>query len=75
MTDSRYEGYIVKYGDESWELDALEPRVLRDLVRTEVTRVIVKDKWEDRTRTEDRDKDLLEKVSTRWEEVVELLED
>jgi hypothetical protein len=36
LTDSRYSGYIKKHGSSSWELDALEPRVLRDLIRHQV---------------------------------------
>lgn len=35
-TDSRYEAYIRSYGESSWELDALEPTVLANLVRDEV---------------------------------------
>jgi len=35
-TDSRYESYIAEYGGESWELDALDPRVLIDLITEEV---------------------------------------
>lgn len=35
-TDSRYTSYIDKYGDESWELDALEPKVLHDLITKNV---------------------------------------
>ena len=35
-TDSRYDGYILDYGEESWELDALDPRVLVDLITEEV---------------------------------------
>lgn len=35
-TDSRYAAYIAKYSKESWELDALEPRVLSDLVKDAV---------------------------------------
>ena len=38
ITDSRYEAYVYEYGDASWELDALEPRVLEELVTTFVTR-------------------------------------
>ncbi len=33
VTDSRYVQYSAKWGDESWELDALEPTVLAELVR------------------------------------------
>jgi hypothetical protein len=32
-TDSRFESYLQKYGDESWELDALEPKVIVDLIQ------------------------------------------
>ncbi|KKN45076.1 hypothetical protein LCGC14_0686580 [marine sediment metagenome] len=32
ITDSRFRGYSNKYGDESWELDALEPQYIVDLI-------------------------------------------
>ena len=35
-TDSRYEMYIADYGSESWELDALEPKVIVDLIEKTV---------------------------------------
>ena len=35
-TDARYQSYADKYGDESWELDALEPSVIVDLIREAV---------------------------------------
>ena len=31
-TDSRYKPYIAKFGNESWELDALDPRYLVNLI-------------------------------------------
>ena len=36
LSDSRATAYIREYGMDSWELDVLEPRVLRDLVRDTV---------------------------------------
>jgi len=36
VTDSRYADYQEQYGDDSWELDALEPQVLVDLIRDEI---------------------------------------
>ena len=36
MTDTRAGSYISRFGGESWELDALEPRVIRDLVRDSI---------------------------------------
>lgn len=41
LTDSRADGYIRKFGNESWELDALEPSVLAALVEDHVS------KWRD----------------------------
>ena len=37
LTDTRCGSYISKYGDESWELDALEPKVIHDLITNNVT--------------------------------------
>lgn len=36
ITDSRALSYIAEYGDESWELDALDPVTLDSLIRAEV---------------------------------------
>ena len=38
MTDSRFVHYVAVHGRESWELDALEPRVLAALIRDWVAR-------------------------------------
>ena len=37
ITDSRCGKYIDQYGEESWELDALKPQMLVNLIRNEVT--------------------------------------
>ena len=37
ITDSRCDKYIAQYGHESWELDALEPKVITDLIKEQVT--------------------------------------
>jgi hypothetical protein len=36
LTDSRSDGYVEKYGTDSWELDALEPRYLVDLITDKI---------------------------------------
>jgi len=36
ITDSRYEGYREKFGDEAWELDALDPRTIVELIEQQV---------------------------------------
>ena len=40
-TDARYRKYAEEHGDESWELDALEPTVLGQLVRDEIDAILV----------------------------------
>lgn len=46
MTDSRFEGYESRFGDECWELDALEPQVIADLVETSILSIRDPDLWE-----------------------------
>lgn len=46
QTDSRFDEYSRLYGDESWELDALEPSVITELIRTEVDKHRDPDLWE-----------------------------
>jgi hypothetical protein len=46
-TDSRSGGYAAKYGESSWELDALEPRVMRQLITEEVQALRDEDVWAD----------------------------
>ncbi len=44
-TDSRFNEYRKRFGDESWELDALEPSYLVNLVSTEFNKRIDDDQW------------------------------
>jgi hypothetical protein len=44
-TDSRFQDYRAKHGDESWELDALEPRVLAALVEEHVSEIVEPEPW------------------------------
>jgi hypothetical protein len=46
MTDSRAEDYVAKHGDESWELDALPPQILANLVIAAVNRRLDVPQWE-----------------------------
>lgn len=73
-TDSRFEAYIERFGTESWELDALEPSVLADLVREKVESVIDWDAWNAVLKQEEKEKLLMAKASLKWDEVVDFLE-
>lgn len=44
-TDSRFKDYQEKYGDESWELDALDPTYISKLIAAEMRTVIDEAAW------------------------------
>jgi len=46
VTDSRAKEYIKKYGDQSWELDALDPTTLQNLAEDHIANVIDTGQWE-----------------------------
>jgi hypothetical protein len=70
-TDSRYQSYIEVYGDESWELDALEPDVLACLVRDFVERVRDHALWDAAVEQEGEHRHPLGEVSNRWQELTD----
>jgi hypothetical protein len=69
-TDSRYIGYISKYGDKSYELDALEPTVLARLVTREVQSLIDDDAWEEATERQEQGRKELVAVAGAWDKAV-----
>ena len=72
-TDSRAKPYIDRYGEESWELDALEPGVLVQLIRDAVAEVRDDSKYEVREAEEKEERQLLVSCARRWNEVEEFL--
>lgn len=68
-TDSRFASYIARFGDESWELDALEPQVLAGLVRDSITELLDRQQWAADTEAMEADKAALEAVARRWRSV------
>jgi len=74
ITDSRAEGYIAEFGEESWELDALEPAVIAQLIRDAVLEVRDEDDWEKAVAEEAKQKEQLAKVSAKWNTIIEELE-
>lgn len=56
ITDSRFQTYAAKYGDESWELDALSPKVLVDLIQSNILMLRDEDKWDELAQQEEDDR-------------------
>jgi hypothetical protein len=72
VTDSRAADYIEKFGHESWELDALEPEVITDLIQTEIKEHIDSN-YESAIVHEKKGRETLKAVSDNWHEVVDTL--
>ncbi len=72
-TDARYVSYQEQYGDDSWELDALEPRILSDLIRTAVQSRIDDELWQEALERQQVGRDQLSRVSSHWDSVVTYL--
>lgn len=60
VSDSRYADYRNKYGEESWELDALEPRIIQGLISEAVLRVRDQKLWDEMVAQQTEDKLYLE---------------
>jgi hypothetical protein len=71
ITDSRAKGYIEEHGDESWELDALEPQVIANLIRNEIQGVLDQDKWDEAVEQEKEHRRQLQAVSDKWTEITD----
>jgi hypothetical protein len=67
LTDSRSTDYISEYGRSSWELDALEPRVIRQLIETTVARYTDYELMEATLERERRYRNVLRRVADNWE--------
>ena len=73
ITDSRYEVYVEEYGEESWELDALDPRSITELIHQTISQytnnsrrqALIDDQWNNRRQ--------LRGVATNWDQIIDQL--
>lgn len=66
LTDSRAAGYVDKFGYESWELDALDPSYIRDLIDDAVSHVRDPEVWGRSLSREVADKDRLQTLAKEF---------
>jgi hypothetical protein len=72
--DARTPAYIQRFDtEECWELDALSPTVISDLIRRELDDLIDQDKWQAAQRKEERNRKLIAKVAANWPMVMKQL--
>lgn len=75
VTDSRFESYQARFGEYSWELDALEPAVLVELVRGAVESLCdftIRSEMEDK---QSRAREQISAIADQFEEVLDFLEE
>lgn len=70
-TDARFSRYINMFGETCWELDALNPTVLADLVRSGVGNYINADRFKDAVMKQTAMRDDLEQLSLAYEKAHE----
>lgn len=76
ISDSRATSYIDQYGTQSWELDALEPSVIVDLITDHVESCIVDRQAWDEVLDEDRaTRARMGDVADRWNEIYQRWDD
>src|SRR5215471_232910 len=72
--DTRTSGYRERFGtDECWELDALSPTLIADLIRTEIEQLIDRPKWRSAQASEERRRGLLDTAAANWAKVEKML--
>ncbi len=72
-SDARFAEYSLEYGTESWELDALDPKVLGTLVKTAVEDVIDKRAWKASERADEQGRAELGALTEHYTDVVDFM--
>lgn len=75
VTDTRAAEYIANYGEISWELDALEPRVLSALIDATVREYVDMDVWQSTQAAEYEARETLAQLHDRYDDIKEWLRD
>jgi len=64
-SDSRYRWYVEMFGEEAWELDAMNPNVLRERVADNLREYIDAESWEQCKLVESAERETVRKIATR----------
>lgn len=72
-TDSRFKDYSDEFGEESWELDALDPPMIDALIRGELESLVDRDIWNSVLAAEEKDKAIMAAAAERWSDVSDFL--
>ncbi len=75
ITDSRAREYIETYGDDSWELDALEPATLEDLIESHITSRLGMGLYNERIEQEERERSVLAAMHGNYDSLLYFMRD
>lgn len=68
MTDSRSAGYVAEFGKSSWELDALDPTVIDDLISRAIEYEIDNKAWAAVKARETKARQQIAKMAKNWKD-------
>lgn len=75
VTDSRFEAYCAEFGEESWELDAMEPAYLHDLIADTIKKYRDEDLWNEDVEKEEGHRDALAEAAKQWDDVADFVKE
>jgi hypothetical protein len=67
--DPRYKWFVKNYGERCWELDAMDPRDLRNVVENAITALIDRELWEEQEAHQEREKKSIEALLRWWADI------
>lgn len=73
LSDCRAAKYIALHGRESWELDALDPKVIAELIRRNIDNLLDKEKFASATERQNKARAELKRISDEYAAVVKHL--
>jgi hypothetical protein len=67
LEDPRYKWFVENYGDECWELDAMDPNDLRDCVEDAIRSHLDQDAWDRYVTTNEAEQASLRLFFDSWQ--------
>jgi hypothetical protein len=68
--DARYRWFVTRYGDRCWELDALDPNILRGRIEAAIHEYIDWDEWQRCRSVEAQERQSLHDVVASWKKAL-----
>lgn len=75
LTDSRAGDYVAEYGYQSWELDALDPATLAQLIDDEIDTVVDPERYDVLVDRERSERELIQAMADNWDDIRDTMTD